>query len=248
MTTRVTHDMTTTIGTISFPHLFVQTKTTNDKGEDVYDVQFIIPKSDRDGLRAIMAGIKKVGEAQWGDRWRSVRQPLRDGDKEAKDLTDDGQTKGEKYPERNGCFFINARSKRPVGVVDRQRVPITDPDQVYGGCKGKINITLYPYSQSGNQGIGVSLNGVQKIADGESFGGSRPSVESMFDILDEDDDLGLDEFEEEVEEEPAPKPAKKAAAKKATTKKAAARKPEPEEVEVEEDEDDLFEDFDDSDL
>lgn len=248
-------DLTTGIGTLSFPHVFEDTKTKNDKGEAVYDIQIIIPKTQRDDARAIMAAIKAVGEAKWGANWKKVRTPFRDGDAEADDLTEDGSTKGEKYPERLGAWFLNARSSRPVGVVDRQRTPILSSSEVYGGCKGKINVTFYPYSNSGNNGVGVALNGVQKIADGESFGGGRPSVESMFDLI-EDDDLGLEDTEEynqyeepeEIEEEPparrralakkAAAPAKKAAA---PARKRAAAKP----VEIEEGEEDLYDDLDD---
>lgn len=251
---KVTVDLTTGIGTLSFPHLFKQTATENDKGETVYDLQFIIPKTQREDIRALLVAIQKVGKAKWGDNWKKVRQPLRDGDKEKDDLTEDGSTKGEKYPERLGCYFLNARSTKPVTVVDRQRTPIVDPEQVYGGCKVKIAISFYPYSTSGNNGIGVGLNGVQKIADGESFGNARPSVDSMFDLLDDEEDedgLGVED-EYEYEEEPEPvKPAKKTAkpaAKKATATRRKAPEPEPIEVdEDEEDEDDLYADLDDLD-
>jgi hypothetical protein len=150
---------------------------------------------------------------------------------------------------------MNARTTKPVGVYDRQRNPIQNPDEIYGGCKVKIAVTFYPYRQQGNNGVGVSLNGVQKISDGESFGGGRPSVESMFDLLDDEEDLGLSEeeyMEEEVEEAPPAKPAKKAApAKKAPARKA---KPEPEADGLEDltaddevDEDDPYADLDDLD-
>ena len=209
---RVTADITTGVGTISFPHVFSSTASINDKGETVYDIQLIIPKTQRDDIRAILAAVKKVGQAQWGDNWKQVRSPLRDGDAEKDQLTEDGSTKGEKYPERLGCYFLNARSRRPVGVYDKQRNLITSPDEIYGGCKGKIAVTFYPYSMSGNHGVGVGLNGVQKIADGESFAGGGPSVESMFDLIEDDfdedeDDYGMDEVEAA--------PAKKAPAKKA---------------------------------
>lgn len=224
-------DLTTGIGTLSFPHVFSSTKTKNDKGEDVYDIQFIIPKTQRDDVRAILVAIKTVGEAKWGANWKKVRTPLRDGDAEADDLTEDGSTKGDKYPERKGCYFMNARSTKPVGVFDRQRTPIENPDDLYGGCKGRISVTFYPYSTSGNNGIGVGLNGVQKVSDGESFGGGRPSVESMFDMLDDEDGLDVDAVDE-VDEAPVT-PTKKAAAKR-PAKKAAAKAVE---VEVEEDDD-----------
>lgn len=246
-TEKKTVDVTTGIGTISFPHLFtVQAEQNkNDKGEPVYDCQFLIPKSDRDTARALLAAIKEVGEAKWGDKWKQVRSPLRDGDKEKDGLTEDGSTKAEKYPERLGHWFINARSKKPIGVVDRTRVPIEDHSKIYAGCKVKINVTFYPYSNSGNHGIGCGLNGVQFIADGEPIaGGGKPSVESMFDLLDDADDLDLD-GDDLLDEEPEEKPAKKAAAKKATAKKAAKKKAEP--IEVEDEDEDLLDDLDDLD-
>lgn len=247
MADKVTVDITTGIGIISFPHLFKETVVKKDDGSDSYETQFIISKSQREDIRALLIAIKKVGEAKWGDKWKSVRNPLRDGDKEKDDLTEDGSTKGEKYPERLGCFFFNARSTKPVGVYGRDLSPILDAGVVYGGCKAKISVSFYPYSQQGNHGIGVGLNGVQKIADGESFGNARPSVESMFDLLEDEeiDDLDLDAEEAEEEEVEEVKPAKKAAAKKAPAKKAAAKKVV--EVEVDEDEDDLYADLDDED-
>lgn len=241
-------DITTPVGILSFPRIFKETAGQKDDGTPSYDIQILIPKTEREGLRALMSAIKEVGEAKWGDRWKSVRHPLRDGDKEADELTDDGQTtKGEKYPERAGHYFLNARSTKPVGVVGRDLTPINDPAAVYGGCKGKVSITLYPYSTQGNFGIAAGLNGVQFVADGEPFGGGRPSVESMFEILEDegdddllggdddgDDLLGGDDVEPEPEPAPAP-PAKKAAAKRATKKAAPAP--------VADDEDDLLDDL-----
>jgi len=248
---RVTVDITTGIGTLSFPHVFAQTASTNDKGETTYDIQFIIPKTQREDVREILRAIKTVGEAKWGANWKKVRTPLRDGDKEAEDLTEDGSTMGDEYPERLGCYFLNARSTKPVGVYDRQRNPINEPDTLYGGCKGKIAVTFYPYSTSGNNGIGVGLNGVQKISDGEPFGNARPSVDSMFDVLDDDDieDVDLDDLGDEDDVEPEPAPVAKRAAKKAPAKRA-AKKAAPAPIEddlddaADDEDDDLYDDDD----
>lgn len=254
MADRVTVEMTTGIGTFSFPHVFKETAEKKKDGTLSYETQFLIPKSDRETLKAIIAAIQKVGKAKWGDNWKKVRNPLRDGDKEADELTEDGALKRDKYPERLGHYFLNARSTKPIGVVDRQRDPIVDTDAIYAGCKGKIAVSFYPYSKEGNHGIGCGLNGVQKVADGEPIGGgAKPAVESMFDLLDEDDDLGLDmeDFEDEEVEE-TPPPAKKKAAKKAPAKKTAAKKRKPEPVEDEDDDliedDDEFEDLEDDDI
>lgn len=218
-------DLTTGIGTIAFPRLTAQTAEKKEDGTLVYEVQFIIPKSQKDDIRALMKAVREVGEDKWGDRWKNpkVRNPLRDGDAEADELTEDGSTKGEKYPERLGCFFFNARTQKPVGLFDRQRNPIS-ADAVYSGCRAKVAVQFYPYAKAGNQGIAVSLNGVQKIAEGEPLGNARPSVEAMFDVEDGDDfedEYGEDEFEEDeapakpAKKKPGAKPAKKAAAKRA---------------------------------
>lgn len=249
---RVTQSITTGVGTLSFPRLFESTKGKNDKQEDTYDVQIIIPKSQKADLQALVAALKVVGEAKWGDKWRKVKIPLRDGDKEKDNFAEDGQTNGEKYPERLGCYFINARSKVPVGVYARDRSLITNPGLIYGGCKGKLAITFYPYNTAGSVGIGAALDGVQFVADGTPFAGGKPAVESMFDILEDegDDGLGEDMFEEPEAAPVAKKaaPAKKAAAKKAAPKPAPVEE-EPDDLDVlgdEEagDEDDLFEDLD----
>lgn len=211
-------DISTGIGVFSFPHVFKETAETNDKGETVYEIQFLISKKQREDVKAIHAAITEVAKAKWGDNYKAVRSPLRDGDKEKDMPTEDGSTRGEKYPERLGHYFLNARSKKPVSVVGRDRTPIESAD-LYGGCKGKLHVTFYPYVNSGNLGVGAGLNGVQKIADGESFGGGgKPAVESMFDMLEDDEDLGdgldLDDEDDSAEAE-KPKAKKKKKSKKA---------------------------------
>jgi chemotaxis protein histidine kinase CheA len=228
--------LTTGTGTFCFPRVFKTTAGTKDDGSPSYDIQFLIPKTDRESVRAILKAIKEVGEDSWGERWKQVRTPLRDGDREKDELTEDGSTKGEKYPERLGHYMLNARSSRPVAVVDRNRVPIVNESDLYAGCKGRMSLTFYAYTQAGNIGIAAGLNGVQKVGDGEPLGGaSVVSVESMFDLLEDEDDADPWE-DDEAEDAPA-----KAAAKPAATKRRAKPEPEPEP----EEDDDLDDDDDD---
>src|SRR5690349_12521548 len=118
-------ELTTGVGIACFPHLSKDQAVANkgDDGRPRYDVMLLIPKSERDSVKAIFAAIKQVGVEKWGDNWKRYKNPLRDGDAEADEPTEDGSTKGEKYPERLGHYFINAKSTRPVGVYDRQRNP-----------------------------------------------------------------------------------------------------------------------------
>lgn len=208
--------LTTGIGTFSFPRVFRETAEKQKDGTLKYDIQFLIPKTDRETCRAIAAAVKEVGEDAFGANWKSARNPLRDGDAERKMLCEDGSTREEKYPERLGHYFINARSTKPVGVFDRERNLIVDSDRLYGGSKGRLSISFFSYNREGNAGIGVGLEGVQFIADGEPLGGGGPaSPASMFGEMSDDEiDAMLDGGDPDTDEEPEEKPKKKKKAKK----------------------------------
>lgn len=142
-----------------------------------YSVSLIIPKSDTETVGKIKAAIRaayKDGESKLKGTGRSVppleslKTPLRDGDI---DRPDD-----EAYA---GCWFVNANATQAPGVVDAQRMRITDPAEVYSGCYGRASISFYAYNSSGNRGIACGLNNLQKLRDGEPLGG-RASAESDF--------------------------------------------------------------------
>ena len=63
-----------------------------------------------------------------------------------------------------------------------------DRDEVYSGCYCRFSITFYPFSASGNNGVAVGLNHIQKVADGESLSG-RNRAEDDFDDGFSDDDM-----------------------------------------------------------
>jgi hypothetical protein len=49
-----------------------------------------------------------------------------------------------------------------------------------------VSLNFYAFNQSGNKGVACGLNNVQKLEDGEGFGG-KPSA--FADFGDEDDDF-----------------------------------------------------------
>ena len=70
--------------------------------------------------------------------------------------------------------IFNANANRAPGIVDLARNPILDREEVYSGCYCRFSVNFYPFSASGNNGVAVGLNNVQKVADGERLaGGSR---------------------------------------------------------------------------
>ena len=88
-------------------------------------------------------------------------------------------------------YFLNANSTQKPGIVDRDLNEILDPDEVYSGCWGRASINFFPYNSNGNKGVGVGLNNIQKLKDGERLGGARASAE---------DDFGGDDFEDDEED------------------------------------------------
>jgi len=168
----------------SFIHVF-EPQSINGS-EPKYSCSFIIPKTDTETVRAIQTAIEQAvqeGAAKFGARSPggskiplNLKLPLRDGDI---DRPDD--------PAYADSYFVNANSKEKPGVVDRRRVPVTDPLELYSGCYVRASINFYPFNTNGNRGIAAGLGNIQKWADGEPLNG-RARAEDEFDALDAEDD------------------------------------------------------------
>lgn len=148
-----------------------------------FSICLLIPKEDKATLKNIKAAIDEAIQEGISSKWNgkkpaNVKLPLRDGDEERAD----------EAPEYEGMMFLNANSTQKPGIVDKDLNEILDPDEVYSGCWGRASINFYPFSVNGNKGIGVGLNNVQKLKDGEHLGAARASAESDFDDDFEDDD------------------------------------------------------------
>ena len=148
-----------------------------------FSICLLIPKEDKATLKKIKAAIDEAIQEGISSKWNgkkpaNVKLPLRDGDEERAD----------EAPEYEGMMFLNANSTQKPGIFDKDLNEILDPDEVYSGCWGRASINFYPFSVNGNKGIGVGLNNVQKLKDGEHLGAARASAESDFDDDFEDDD------------------------------------------------------------
>lgn len=175
--------MATTITTgkvrFSYVHLFTPFAP-NGVGEPKYSVSLLVDKNDTATIEKINSAIEEAKEqgktSKWGGKIpNKLATPLNDGDDK-----EDANYQGK--------FYLNAKNSRKPGVVDKDVQAILDPDEVYSGCYGRANITFYPYSASGNNGIAVSLNHIQKLSDGEPLSGgvsvSAAFADSFDDFLD----------------------------------------------------------------
>jgi Protein of unknown function (DUF2815) len=182
---------------VSYPHVFkAQAPKATDKAK--YSITMLFRKdSDLTGVapgpekkaRSLQEVIKNAKTLKFGpkENWpKNLESPVTDGDN-PKFAGKDG------YEGHWVIKAVTSADQRPT-VVDRNMVPITDPNQLYPGCFARAYIYAYVWEYMGKQGVGFILDHVQKLEDGQSFGGKKP-VEQVFSPLGEDEDSS-DEVEE----------------------------------------------------
>ena len=150
----------------------------NPAGDPVYSTVVLIPKTNTEAKAALDAAIEKVKAQGVSTKWGGILPgmlslPIHDGD--------GMKPRGGAYgPECKGMWVINAKSKNRPFIVDRNVQEIIDPAQIYSGMWGNVSLSLFAYSNSGNNGISVGLNGVQKIRDDEALGGAGVTAQDAF--------------------------------------------------------------------
>jgi hypothetical protein len=134
------------------------------EGEDPkYSLCLLIPKHDSETLDKITEAVKEAmqeGAPMWGGLIpEDLKLPLRDGEE-----------RSEGKPEFEGHYFINASTKYKPEVVDKHLFPITELEELYPGCYGRVSLYFYPYSRGEFKGIGCRLLNVQKLEEGDPLG------------------------------------------------------------------------------
>lgn len=170
-------------GKVRFSYLHVFEPQSINGSEPKYSVSLIIPKSDKETIKAIEKAIDNATEAgkssKFGGRVPSnLKTPLRNGDE---DRPDD-----ENYAD---SYFINANCKTKPGLVYKNGTPIEDELDVYSGCYGRASITFYAFNTNGNKGIACGLNNLMKLDDGESLGGRVSAERDFEDFIEDEEDI-----------------------------------------------------------
>ena len=174
---------TITIGEVrlSYCNLF-QPRSNQPNQEAKYSVTVLVPKSNAQAKAAIDAAINYAIEQGVSKSWNGVRPPqpsicIHDGDGAR---PSDGMPYGEEC-KGHWVFTASSKADRAPFVVDANVQPILQQAEVYSGMYGQVNVSFFPYNNSGKKGIGCGLNGVQKLRDGEPLG-SQISAEEAFGV------------------------------------------------------------------
>ena len=198
---------------LAFPDLFKPGRPVNEGDPVKYGGSFIIEigsENEKIAKAAMVAAAEEVFGANWQNIVRTMEKSkkcLRIGND---NLDKDGNV-------RNGFadhVYVVARNKAKPAVIGAKAKKadgswnyLTEADgKPYGGCyvNAKINIKAMKAKDKIPNQIYATLEGVQFVADGEPLGGGgKPAVETMFDVLDDEeldeDDLYDDEDEDEYD-------------------------------------------------
>lgn len=166
---------------VRFSYLKVFEPSENDIDKGKYSVSLIIPKSDKETIKLVRKAIDNAKEQGKQTKWNGkipakIDDVLHDGDEE--------RPEDEAYA---NSYFLNAKCNTKPGLVDINKNPITNPEELYSGVYGRASIQFYPYDTNGKRGIACGLNNLQKVKDGDPLGG-RVAAEVDF-----DDDIELED-------------------------------------------------------
>ncbi len=146
-----------------------ETPESKARGEKVVD---ILPL--RQAVAAILVAEYGADKTKWP---AGLHTPFRNGSEKKKP---DGT-----YPAGydDGVVFCNASTIYKPGLVDSANVVIVLPNEFYGGCYARATVNPYAYEYMGKRGVSLGLQNIQKLRDGEPFGG-RTAPEDDFDAID----------------------------------------------------------------
>jgi len=153
----------------------------NNGGPAKFSATILVPKTPADNRSKIDLALRHAAayaRTHFGSAFPATpKNSVHDGDGTR---PSDGQAFGE---ECRGCWVMTASNRQRPRVVDSNLQDILDSTQIYSGMYANVGLTFFGYSNPNGKGIGVSLDNVQKVADGEPLGAARPSAEDDFGSL-----------------------------------------------------------------
>ena len=164
---------------LSFPSLF---NTAKFGGEDTgkHEATFVLDKVEH---AEVIAGIKVQIE-------RLMKEELKGKVPSDKLCLKDGDEMGR--PEFEGKYTIKASTKKRPLVINRDKSPIIESDNViYAGCYVNAIVSLWAQNNNYGKRINAQLDGVQFCRDGEAFGDGAVSV-NEFDAFGSESDEDFD--------------------------------------------------------
>jgi hypothetical protein len=172
---------------VSFPAVFEPSGMQGQ--EKKYSVTMLFDKKAQatPEYKALVALIRHAVEEKFPDaskRPKGLKNPLRNGSEKEQDGYAD-------------TMFCTARSKTKPGLVDAQLQAIISAEEFYPGCYARATVNAFYYDQAGNKGVGLGLQNIQKLRDGEPFSG-RSKAEDDFGAVEGQESTGAAPVDEDT--------------------------------------------------
>lgn len=173
---------------LSFASL-LKPETQGQYASGKYKASLLWDKNDKgavEDLKALKIKVLATAKAAFGfEKLSQFAHPFREGNDK---------------PELDGykdCIFVTAKSKYRPGVVDARMNEISEESDIYGGCYVRASLIPFAYTTGGNKGVSLRLGNVQKIAEGEPFGGRGTPADADFGAVEDVAGPEETEFEDE---------------------------------------------------
>ena len=145
-----------------------------DESKAKFQITIALPKADP-FWKQVAEQIKVAATDKWGKIPATLKRPVKDGDEM---VDDDGELR---YPEFEGCYTLQASTKRKPDVADAALNPVLEADALYSGAYYRAAVRAYAWSHAtGGKGVSFSLETVQKVKDGDSLGGGGGKASDDF--------------------------------------------------------------------
>lgn len=152
---------------VSYPYVF-HPREADEGQEPKYGISMLFNK--KTDLKVLKAAADNAATEKWGpkEKWpKGLTWPFRDGDEKSD------------TPGYENTILVNASTKTKPQVVDQTRTRIYDEEEFYAGCYARATLIAFAYEHKGKKGVSFALLNLQKLRDGERFGG-RKNAEDEF--------------------------------------------------------------------
>ncbi len=173
----------TPVGRLCFPAIFEKEKqmegaTTPPKyaATIVFDKNYL--KSHPDEMTRYNA-IRQAADAACREKFKKTVKDAAAGIPRFWDPFRDGSEKEHLDGYGNGTLFFKASSRnRPGAVGSDTKTPIDDAEALYAGCYVRLSVSPYAFDNK-MKGIGIGLNNVMFVRDGERLAGGVNAEEDF---------------------------------------------------------------------
>ena len=164
---------------VAFPQVF-EPKSING-GKPKYSITMIFDMDkinknaeQKDKWDKMVASIEETAIGKWSPVPAVLKKPFKKGDDQRNKET------GDVYNGFEGMVTVNALSETRPGLLGPDANPIMQQSEFYGGCYARATINAYAWQhpQSG-KGVSFGLQNIQKVDDGETFGGKSKAEDDF---------------------------------------------------------------------